>query len=304
MSKPLITDIQKFSIHDGTGIRTTVFFKGCPLSCLWCHNPETKKFSSQLLFQSEKCTGCKSCTSACPQSAITIVNGIAVTDNQSCNHCGNCIEYCLQNIREISGTSYTVDELIREIEKDKVFYEQSNGGVTLSGGEVLAQNIDYIEELLGKLNQKGYLVNIDTSGYVHYSALERIVKYVDTFLYDIKLIDPVLHKKYTGVDNSLILENLKKLSDEKANIWIRIPIIGGVNNSTLSMEEIAEFLKKEKILVKQINLLPYHNTGSGKYKRLNYQYMDDDFTTPIEDELNQYVTMFQNYGFNQTIIGG
>lgn len=302
--KTLITDIQKYSIHDGIGIRTTVFFKGCPLSCVWCHNPETQKFSSQLLFQSEKCTGCGSCVNACPRHAISIESGISVTDHQICNCCGNCMDYCLQNIREISGKDYTVDELIREIEKDKVFYEQSNGGVTLSGGEVLSQNMDYIEELLSKLKQKGYRVNLDTSGYGHYSYLVRIMKYVDTFLYDIKMIDPVLHKKYTGVDNSLILENLKKLSNAKANIWIRIPMIGGVNNTTTCIEEMAKFLKTEQISLMQINLLPYHNTGSGKYKRLGCQYGGEDFTTPTGEELEQYVTIFQNYGFTQTIIGG
>lgn len=304
MSKPLITDIQKYSIHDGTGIRTTVFFKGCPLSCTWCHNPETKEFSSQLLFNSERCTGCKSCVQVCPLKAITIKNGIAVTDNKNCTQCGVCLEYCLQNIREISGTYYTVDDLIREIEKDKVFYEQSNGGVTLSGGEVLAQNIEYIEELVSKLYVKGYRVNIDTSGYTPFHNIKRILPYVDTFLYDVKIMNPALHKKQIGVDNDLILDNLKQLSSEKASIWIRIPVIGGVNNTILNIEETAKFLKDEKISVRQINLLPYHNTGSGKYKRLNCEYMGENFTTPTAADLDYYVTVFQQYGFYNTKIGG
>ncbi|MFA9376131.1 MAG: glycyl-radical enzyme activating protein [Lachnotalea sp.] len=304
MNHPLVTDIQKYSIHDGTGIRTTIFFKGCPLSCTWCHNPETKEFSSQLLVNSERCTGCGNCVDACCSKAISIKNKIAVTDYQACLKCGTCTDYCLQNIREISGKYYSVNDLIIEIEKDKVFYEQSNGGVTLSGGEVLAQNIEYIEKLLVKLHDKGYRVNVDTSGYVPFSIIKRVLPYIDTFLFDIKIMNPVLHKKYTGVDNALILENLKQLSREKASIWIRIPIIGGVNNTVSNIEEIATFIKKEQITIKQINLLPYHNTGSGKYKRLNGEYMGKDFITPTLEELNHYVSIFQKYGFYDTKIGG
>lgn len=304
MCKPFITDIQKYSIHDGAGIRTTVFFKGCPLSCIWCHNPETQSFSRQLLFDGEKCTGCGSCVQACPSEAITLSGKIAVTDESKCAHCGVCLDYCLQNIREIAGKYYTIEVLIEEIEKDKVFYEQSGGGVTFSGGEVLAQDMDYMEELFSRLYGKGYRINLDTSGYAPFHHIKRLLPYVDTFLYDVKIMDPDLHKRYTGVDNHLILDNLKKLSEENAAIWIRIPVIGGVNNTISNMEGIAEFLKAEKISIRQIHLLPYHNTGSGKYKRLNWEYMGKAYKAPTPDELNDYVTVFQQYGFNHTKIGG
>ncbi len=304
MNKLFITDIQKYSIHDGQGIRTTVFFKGCPLACTWCHNPETQNFSRQLLFQEERCTGCGSCVPACPRKAVSIRDGIAVTDRDACSLCGACTDYCLQNIRAISGKYYTAEELIREIDKDKAFYESSGGGVTLSGGEVLAQDMDYLEELLKKLFAKGYRVNIDTSGYVPYPVIERILPYVDTFLYDIKLMDPELHKKYTGVSNDLILKNLKKLSLANAGIWIRIPVIGGVNASAENMVHIARFLKDGNISLKQINLLPYHNTGSGKYKRLQWEYRGEDFTAPTDAELKEYVTIFEQYGFSHVKIGG
>ncbi len=304
MNKPLITDIQKYSIHDGKGIRTTVFFKGCPLSCTWCHNPETKNFSGQLLFHGEKCTGCGSCVQVCPRKAVKVAGGIAVTDMNICNQCGACTDDCLQNIREISGRYYTVDALLREIEKDRVFYEKSDGGVTLSGGEVLAQDLDYLKELLTKLHTLGYRVNIDTSGYASFSVIKQILPYVDTFLYDIKLMDPELHIKYTGVGNSLILENLKKLSMEGAGIWIRIPVIGGVNASAENMEQTAGFLAEEKISLKQINLLPYHNTGSSKYKRLQWEYPGGSFGTPSDTELKEYAALFRRYGFQNIKIGG
>lgn len=303
MEKPLITAIQKYSIHDGRGIRTTIFFKGCPLSCIWCHNPETQSFSKQLLLNSEKCTGCGNCIKACPEEAISLKDGIAVND-PNCMQCGSCIEYCLQNIRELTGKYYSVDNLIREIEKDKVFYEQSDGGVTLSGGEVLAQDMDYIEELLIKLYRKGYKVNVDTSGFAPFAVIERILPWVDTFLYDIKIMDPILHEKYTGTDNALILRNLKLLSQKKASLWIRIPVIEGVNASVSNMEQIALFLKKEQIAMKQVNLLPYHNTGSSKYKRLGKNYTGVNFSTPGNIEMEGFQSIFQQYGLSNIIIGG
>lgn len=304
MNQPLITNIQKYSIHDGEGIRTTVFFKGCPLTCSWCHNPETQSFSKQMLFQSERCTGCGSCVKSCKKEAITIKEGIAFTKETLCIQCGDCLDYCLQNIREISGKYYTVDELVKELEKDKAFYEQSQGGITLSGGEVLSQNIDYLVELLHRLKEKGYRVNIDTCGYAPFERLEQILPFVHTFLYDIKLMDSNLHKAYTGVSNDLILENLKKLSRKGALLWIRVPVVGGVNDTVENMEQIASFLKDEKILAKQIHLLPYHNTGSNKYARLSLNYAGEAYLTPTQKELNRFVAIFHTIGFSQVKIGG
>ena len=304
MEQPLITNIQKYSIHDGEGIRTTVFFKGCPLSCTWCHNPETQSFSKQLMFQIDGCTGCKSCIKGCPNSAVYIDNGIAITENTRCTSCGICLDYCIQNIREISGKYYTTQELIKELEKDKAFYEQSQGGITLSGGEVLCQDMDYILELLIGLKEKGYRVNIDTCGYAPFERFEMVLPFIDTFLYDLKIMDPQIHKEFTGVSNDLILNNLIKLSREGAQLWLRIPVIGGINDTKAHMESIADFLNSEKIIVKQIHLLPYHNTGSNKYQRLNQPYRGAEFTTPTKEELDQLSAVFDNYGFNKVIIGG
>lgn len=304
MNRPLITNIQKYSIHDGDGIRTTVFFKGCPLSCTWCHNPETQSFSKQLMFQDERCTGCGACVKGCPKGAISIKDGKSVTDKTKCIECGKCIEDCLLNIREISGKYDTVNQLILEIEKDKAFYEQSKGGVTLSGGEVLAQDMDYLLELLEKLHRKGYRINIDTCGYVSYDRIKKVLPFVDTFLYDIKIMDSMLHKKYTGVDNALILDNLKKLSQDGASIWIRIPMIGGINDTVDNINQTASFLIKEKIKVKQINLLPYHNTGSSKYSRLNKTYKGEKFYTPTTKELEKLAAILHKYNFSKIQIGG
>lgn len=304
MNQPLITNIQKYSIHDGEGIRTTVFFKGCPLSCTWCHNPETQSFSKQLLFQAERCTGCGSCVKGCPNQAISIKNKIALTNEKLCVQCGSCMDYCLQNIREISGKYYTVEELVKEVEKDKAFYEQSHGGITLSGGEVLSQDMNYLLELLEKLKEKGYRVNIDTCGHAPFERFKQVLPFTHTFLYDIKLMDTNLHKQYMGVTNDLILDNLKQLSKEGAVLWIRIPIIKGLNDMEDNMKQLAIFLKEENILAKQIHLLPYHNTGSNKYARLNKEYKGKDFKTPSNEELEKLADILHIYGSWQIKIGG
>ncbi|MEY8353568.1 glycyl-radical enzyme activating protein [Lachnospiraceae bacterium 54-53] len=304
MNIPLITDIQKYSIHDGEGIRTTVFFKGCPLSCSWCHNPETQSYSRQLLFQAERCTGCQSCVKACPTGAVSIENGIAVTEEKLCLSCGICTDCCLQNIRNISGRHYTTDELVHEIEKDKAFYEQSNGGVTFSGGEVLSQDMDYLEELLERLFRRGFRINVDTCGHVSYDSIKRVLPYVNTFLYDMKIMDAGLHKTHTGADNALILDNLKRLSREDATLWIRIPVIGGVNDTMGNMEQTAEFLKGEDIPAEQINLLPYHSTGSGKYRRLSRGYRGEVFYAPSAEQLEGFAAVFKEYGFERIKTGG
>lgn len=300
----LITNIQKYSIHDGDGIRTSVFFKGCPLRCVWCHNPETHMFHSQILTNREKCTGCGACVSVCPKKAIQIVDGKAVTDHELCDGCGTCVDYCLLNIREVAGTEYTVKELVKELKKDEMFYEESGGGVTLSGGEVMCADMDFVEELARELNHQGITVTIDTSGYAPYEHFERILPYTETFLYDVKAIDNEVHQKYIGVDNTLILENLEKLSKDGARIYIRIPTVKGVNADDRSMALVISWLKEHNIQVAQVNLLPYHNTGSSKYGRLEKAYGGEAFETPSKEEMEHFADLFKKAGFHNTKIGG
>lgn len=193
---------------------------------------------------------------------------------------------------------------MKEAEKDLLFYEQSEGGITLSGGEVMAQDMDYIEELCSVLYNKGYSVNIDTCGYVPYENYERILPYVDTFLYDIKIMDPQLHKKVIGADNQLILDNLIKLSNAGAKINIRIPIIGGVNDSEDFIKQVIGFLKDNNIRTVGVNLLPYHSTGKSKYANLDRPYADKDMSVPPGEEMEHFREMFYSNGFNKTNIGG
>ena len=214
-------------------------------------------------------------------------------------------DWCITEARELAGKEYTVDALVKEAMKDKIFYEQSGGGVTLSGGEVMAsQHMDYVEEVCRKLHENGVSVFIDTSGYTDYENLKRILPYVDVFLYDIKVMDPEDHKKYIGVDNSLILENLKKLSDEGAGLYIRLPIIQQVNATDEHIESVIHFLKENNIHARQVNLLPYHDIGKGKYASLDMEYHDDEMSVPVSELMEHFKSMFEEQGFNKVNIGG
>ena len=217
-----------------------VFFKGCPLSCLWCHNPESQRRPKELMVFHDRCTLCGECVKRCPAQAISLTQDKVVLDRDACTACGVCTDWCLNNAREIAGREYTVQELVKEAEKDRMFYESSGGGITLSGGEVMIQDMDFIEKLCRILHGKGYSVNIDTCGYAPYGNFKRILPFVDTFLYDIKAMDPEIHKHFMGVDNALILENLKKLNEDGASISIRIPTIDGVNADEAFMNQVIE----------------------------------------------------------------
>ena len=302
---PYIFNIQKFSTHDGDGVRTTIFFKGCPLRCMWCHNPESQHYYKELIFHHHKCTACGRCVAKCKQGANSIVDGKIVFDRSKCTACGVCTDWCITEARELAGKEYTVDALVKEAMKDKIFYEQSGGGVTLSGGEVMAsQHMDYVEEVCRKLHENGVSVFIDTSGYTDYENLKRILPYIDVFLYDIKVMDPEDHKKYIGVHNSLILENLKKLSDEGAGLYIRLPIIQQVNATDEHIESVIHFLKENNIHARQVNLLPYHDIGKGKYASLDMEYHDDEMSVPVSELMEHFKSMFEEQGFNKVNIGG
>ncbi len=243
--KATIFDIQRNSFVDGPGIRTTVFFKGCNLRCAWCHNPESQNGEKEILFYREKCTGCGRCSDLTTDSTEFI---------------------CYYDAKEICGKTYTTDEVMREILKDKAYYDASGGGATFSGGECMLQ-IEFLEEILKKCMENGVNTAVDTAGNVPFEYFEKIMPYTDLFLYDVKAIDSAVHKKYTGVGNELILKNLKNLFEKKANVCVRIPIIGGVNDGDDEFEKMKNFFA-ESGLPNSLEVLPYHAMGEHKYAAL------------------------------------
>mgnify|MGYP001540650927 FL=1 len=274
MPKAMIFDIQRNSFVDGPGIRTTVFFKGCNLRCKWCHNPESQSFEKQMLFYKDKCTGCGKCREVCPNHL------------QSCDFCGKCELYCPAEARKICGREYTSDEVLAEVIKDKAFYDNSGGGVTFSGGECMLQ-LDFLREILDKCKSAGIHTAVDTAGNVPWESFEKILPFTDLFLYDIKAFGAELHRKGTGVSNELILENLKNLSG-RADIIVRIPVIGGYNDNDEEIRQIADFLKQIKII--KAELLPYHAMGEHKYTALGRN--TESFNVPNKNFMNRSQQLF------------
>lgn len=259
MSTPVVFNIQKFSVHDGPGIRTTIFFKGCPIRCAWCHNPESQRYEAETMLKK---------------------NGKS----------------------EVVGKHYTVQELVKEALKDILFYEQSGGGVTLSGGEVMTQNIEYIEALVKELHRKGVSVIIDTCGVAPFSHYERVLPYVDMFLYDLKFIRSPLHTKYTGRANDLVLNNLKKLSAHDAKIDLRLILLEGINADYETIAETVAWLEEEQINIHSVHLLPYHEFGKDKYQRLNREWQAG-FEAPSDERLAEIKTDLKQY-YREVEIGG
>lgn len=267
MKKATIFDIQRNSYVDGPGIRTTVFFKGCNLKCAWCHNPESQSLKKQIMFYKDKCVGCGRCINVTEKDTDFV---------------------CFNDAKEICGKEYTSDEVLHEIIKDKAFYDNSKGGVTFSGGECMLQ-IDFLCEILQKCRENGIHTAVDTAGNVPWEYFEKILNFADLFLYDIKLLDSEKHVKYTGVDNKVILDNLKKLFEYDANVLIRIPIISDVNDTEEEMYKIKKFLKPYKPL--KIELLPYHNLGTHKYDALNME--KHVFKVPSKDVMERLNLIFE-----------
>lgn len=284
--KGLIFNIQKFSIHDGPGIRTTVFFKGCPLSCWWCHNPESISVKKALVYNDNICIGCDKCG----RKDLYDLQGL-----ESCH-----IDKCPTGALDVIGEYYTVDEMMEAVLKDKIFYDQSHGGVTFSGGEPLMQN-KFLLDLLMKCKENGLQVALDTSGYAPWSVVEAIMPLVDLFLYDLKLIDDDLHRKYTGVSNELILENLKKLSSHNKRIFIRLPLIPGVNDSMALINATCDFLKD--LNIEQVNLLPFHQTAIKKYENIQSKYKLSKLQSPSEEKIDALKKIIEGHGI-KTVVGG
>lgn len=262
--KGRISDIKRFAVHDGDGIRTTVFLKGCSLKCVWCHNPEGISFKPQLAYYANKCIGCGECVSVCPSNAHKMTDNGHLLDRNLCIACGKCEEKCLGSALTFYGKEITVKELLPILLEDKDFYDTSGGGVTLSGGECLCQ-ADFCAELLKALKEKGINTAVDTCGFVSKEAIDKVMPYTDTFLYDIKAIDEDVHIKCTGQSNKQILENLKYIDSCGKAIEIRIPYVPDFNDNQI--DKIAEFLKPLKN-VKTVKVLPYHNYAGSKYSAL------------------------------------
>ena len=304
----IVFDIRRFSVHDGPGLRTTVFFKGCPLRCLWCHNPEGQHRRPELLYWAERCTKCQTCLTRCPQGAIRWDGDQPVTDRQKCTLSGACAETCYSDARQIAGHRMTVAEVMSQIERDIPFYEGSatsgsteRGGATFSGGEPLLQ-ADFLIALLEACKASDIHTALDTCGFATWETLDRVRPLVDLFLYVIKLMDARRHRKFTLVFNSRILENLQRLARHGHNIIVRVPVIPGVNDDLENLRATGAFASELGGLGR-VDLLPYHHAAMSKYERLRRSYRLPGLQTPSEERLAEIAEVFEGFGL-QVNVGG
>ncbi len=289
-----VFNIQRFSIGDGPGIRTTVFLKGCNLNCAWCHNPEAVCHKQELQLISQRCMLCGSCVSLCPNGVHSIENGERKIDRSRCQSCGICVEGCVCGALSIVGKSMSADEVVEVVLKDMEYFRNSNGGLTISGGEPMLQK-EFINEILQKTKALGIHNAVDTAANVEWQDIEYILPWVDLVLLDIKLFDPLQHKAYTGVTNELILKNARRLSREAVDIIVRIPVIAGVNDTEENMKSTALILKDFKRL-KYVELLPYHSLGVEKLLRLGREEAGQAFEPPSKERLLELTECFEAEG--------
>jgi len=298
----MVFDIRRYSIHDGPGIRTTVFHKGCPLDCLWCHNPEGKVREQEFMWWKERCIECRDCQKVCAKGAISFPDESLLLDRRKCDLCRACVDACHSQALTLVGKKMTVTQVVTEIEKDVFFYDESGGGVTFSGGEPLMQPY-FLHSLLKACEQLGIHTAVDTCGYANPDVLSRISQHTDLFLYDVKVINDEKHMKFTGVSNNLILENLKKLSHNGQRIIVRFPLIPGVNDDEKDVLELGAFVSSLKN-VEELSILPYHKSGVEKAKRLK-KTKDLSFTShsPSTETLNEIAKKLKDFGLKIQIGG-
>jgi len=292
--KALIFDIKKFAVHDGPGIRTTVFFKGCNLRCVWCHNPESIHSYPEIAFFEDKCIACGNCFKACKTGALRLVEGKALYEEAKCTRCGSCTEVCYAEARFMYGKWMTLDAVLEEIMKDKPFYDNSGGGATFSGGEPLLQ-AEFVAELARLCHANGVTVAVDTAASVPWSAVEMVLPHTDYFLVDLKIMDSELHRKHCGTPVEMIHDNLRRLSKAGARIVIRVPVIPGYTDSQENLRRIAEFAHGLKG-VESLELLPYHGLGESKYRRLGRQYLLSGVKAPPRERLEELAAHAQRFG--------
>jgi len=287
-----IVSVKRFAIHDGDGIRTTLFLKGCPLKCKWCHNPESILCKSQIAYYEEKCINCGECSVVC--EAHSMKNSKHTFERSLCIGCGKCAEVCMGEALKFYGKEMRIDELLPKLLEDKIFYENSGGGVTISGGEPLMQP-DFTAEILQSLKEAGINTAVDTCGFASKEAMDKVIPFTDTFLYDIKAYDEQLHIDCTGISNIIILDNIKYLNERKIPIEVRIPYIPTINSDQI--KKIGKFLSGLK-MVKNVKVLPYHNYASSKYKALGMQYKLDAVVKPLPEEIDESLACLKSFGLH------
>ncbi len=298
----IIFNIQKFSVHDGPGIRTTVFMKGCPLQCHWCANAESMSPKPELGIIRSRCNNCRKCLKVCPEEAISFDENDVIQFNRNrCTACGECVIVCATDALTIYGKQVTVDDVFKEVLKDKTFYDGSSGGLTVSGGEPLRQP-EFVIELFQRCREAGISTCLDTCGYSPTDKLKEVLAITDYVLYDIKHMDAGCHQNFTGVDNDLILNNAKFTAGTGLPICYRIPLIKYVNNTTGNITETAQFVKALGNNV-VIEFLPYHRLGIGKYETLDMPYPGEAFQTPSSKEMEALKKIFEEHGLTCSIGG-
>lgn len=299
--KGMVTNIQGFSIHDGPGIRTVVFLKGCPLECQWCSNPENIAPQPEIGFVKNLCVKCGKCAAACPEKAIIFDQGqFPVTDRNRCKGCGVCSDVCTREARVLYGKLMDVDEVFDIVNRDKMFFQASGGGVTVSGGEPFLQP-EFVSALLDKCRQAGIHTCIETSGYAATSALRKVLQFTDLVLFDLKHMNSEKHCRYTGKPNDLIHENAGIVVDSNAGVFFRMPFIPEINDDDENIREIAEFLHQLGDKACNIQLMPYHELGKGKYKSLDKIYKLSEIKKPAQSQNEMARKMFESYGINCSI---
>ncbi len=301
MVKGKIFDIMKYSIHDGPGIRTTVFFKGCPLNCQWCHNPESQGFGQELMYRPDRCIGCGQCLEICPNGAIVSTAGKYEYLKDQCLVCGECCKACPAGVRELVAKTMSVSEVVAEIEKDLIFYDESGGGVTFSGGEAVMQPA-FLLEILKECHKKEIHTTVETSGYVNLEVLQTLNDYVDLFLYDLKLMDSQKHQQFTGVPNQLILDNLNWLAEHHPKVIVRVPIIPGINDDEKNLAQLGTFVASLK-RVTELHILHYHKAGVDKYQRLGLKYRLPDIQSPDIGQMEKIAGQMEQFGLKIKIGG-
>ena len=297
MSQGMIYNIQRMSIQDGPGLRTTVFLKGCPLRCIWCSNPESQLVRPQVMCFENLCSGCGNCMNVCPEGAVIPLDGVFGRDTGKCTDCGACVASCPTEAREMSGEMMNVEQVMEVVRKDSLFYENSGGGVTFGGGEPTAGGQFFLDLLQESFNQ-GYHITVDTCGVCPEERFDKTIELADLFLFDCKHMDPVQHKELTGMDNTLILRNMRAALSSNKEVRIRMPLMPNMNDSEENIAALASFLNEYG--KKKVEVMPYHAFGKGKYAALGMTYPEIPPYTP--EQLKIVLQRFADNGLEPEII--